>query len=139
MLCILCFIGALVFLAMRMRIFFKKKELPENLETSEDLNGPVSMGSKRLSKHTKPKLRIITNGQIKKGSKASTSARRIQKRMTGKMQTHNLGTLGTLGTFTELQEIPKTKQAKNKKATTLNELPERMKDSMPKTNHDIGF
>lgn len=62
MLCIFIFIGAIVFLSMRMRLFFKKKEPVDNLETSEDLTGPVSKGSKRLVKNNKPKLKIITNG-----------------------------------------------------------------------------
>lgn len=53
MLIVLLFFGGIVFLAMRMRIFFKKKEEPENLETGRDLQQSIDPEMSRELKKKK--------------------------------------------------------------------------------------
>jgi hypothetical protein len=101
MLLVFCFFGAIVFLMMRMRIFFKKKEPVENLETVEDLASPVDIdaGPKRSSK---PKLTIVTAGDRRKGRKMTINGMKLNRALKVRNNKHSLGTAGTMQTLTEL-------------------------------------
>lgn len=83
----------------------------------------------------------MTAGDRRKGRTLTLNGMRLNRALKGKKNTLNMGTagtMGTLGTMKELQNIPKKARKALKNQTSVKNLDE-MKDSMPKTNNDIGF
>lgn len=78
MLLILCFFGVLIFLTMRMRLFFKKDDPSDHLETNEDLRDSADKFEEQKT-HQKPKLTIVTAGQRRKGKRTTIQGMRLNK------------------------------------------------------------
>ena len=79
MLIVLFFFGVLFFLAMRMRVFFKKKESNEHLETDRDLNLEDDDIEKPSKGKEKPKMTIVTAGERRSGRTMTIGAMKLNR------------------------------------------------------------